>query len=80
MAWSVGNGREFQVGEDPWTRSRENYKLLEALVTKLRSLGIYKLNQACSISLQRETLLKNSEDLGIEEGIREELNNFVDDF
>ena len=71
LAWLIGNGREVRVGEDPWSGARERYKLSEALVTKLRSLGIYTLNQACSLSLQKETLWKNSEDLGLEEGIRE---------
>ena len=61
LAWLVGNGRKIRVGEDPWSGEGERYKLLEGLVSKLRSLGIYNLNQACSISLQRETLWKDLE-------------------
>ena len=77
LAWLVGNGREVRVGEDPWLGSGESFKLSKGLVLKLRSLGIFTLNQAFSLSLQRETLWKNSEDLGLEEGLREEWNDFV---
>ena len=66
----VGNGRKIKVGEDPWSGAGERYKLSEGLVLKLRSLGIYNLNQSCSTFLQRETLWKNSEQLGLEEGLR----------
>ena len=68
----VGNERKIRVDEDPWLGAGERYKLPEGLVLKLRSLGIYNLNQACSTSLQRETLWKSSTQLGLEEGIREE--------
>ena len=55
----------------------ENFKLSEGLVLKLRSLGIFTLNQVCSLSLQRETLWKNSEDIGLEEGQKKELEEYV---
>ena len=77
LAWLVENGREVRVGEDPWSGSGESFKLSEGLVLKLRSLGIFTLNQACSLSLQRETLWKNSEDLGLEEGLKEEWEEYV---
>ena len=56
LAWLVGNGKEVRVGEYMWSRAGESFKLSEGLVLKLRSLGIFTLNQACSLSLQRETL------------------------
>ena len=77
VAWMVGNERQIKVGEDPWSGARERYKLLEGLVSKLRSFGIYNLNQACSTTLQRETLWKNSEQLGLEEGHKEEWEEYV---
>ena len=73
----VGNGRQIRVGEDSWSGTRERYNLSEGLVSKLRSLGIYNLNQACSTTLQRETLWKNSEQLGLEEGHKEEWEECV---
>ena len=77
LAWLVGNGRKIRVGEDPWLGVGERYKISEGLVSKLRSLGIYNLNQAYSTSLQRETLWKSSEQLGLEEGIREEWEEYI---
>ena len=68
-------GGEWKRGQD-WrrslVRSRGKFKLLEDLVSKLRSHGILTLNQACSMSSQRETLWKNLEDLGLDEGLRVE--------
>ena len=73
----VGNVKQIRVGEDPWSGVGERYKLSEGLVSKLRSLGVYNLNQACSTTLQRETLWKNSEQLGLEEGHKEEWEEYV---
>ena len=70
-------GREVRVEEDLWSRAGERFKLSEGLVLKLRSLGIFTLNQACSLSLQRETLWKSSKDLGLEEGQKEEWEEYV---
>ena len=77
IAWSVGNGKEVRVGEDPWVGEGEIYKLSFSIIDKLRSLGISNLSQDCSLTLQRETWWKNYEDLGLEEGLKEELNKFV---
>ena len=68
----VGNGKKIKVGDDPWSGLGERYKHL-----KPRSLGIYNLNQFCSTSLQRETLWKSSKQLGLEEGPREEWEEYV---
>ena len=77
IAWFVGNEKEVRVGEDPWVGVGERYKLSYALIEELRGLGILNLSQACSLTLQRETQWKNYEDLGLEEGFKEEWNEFV---
>ena len=77
MALLVGNERKIRVGEDPWLGVGERYKILEGIVLKLIRLGIYNLNQACSTSMQRETLWKSSKQLGLEEGPREEWEEYV---
>ena len=77
MAWLVGNGREIRVGEDPWSGAGERFKLSEGLILKLRSSGISTLHQVCLMYVQRETIWKTSEVLGLEEGLKEEWKEYV---
>ena len=77
IAWSEGNEKEVRIGEDPMVGAGERYKLLGSLIVKLRSSGISNPSEACSHRLQKETLWKNFEDLGLDEGLKEEWNEFV---
>ena len=45
LAWSVGNGRNLRVGEDPWARCDQQHKLLEKTIQALRDSGIFFLHQ-----------------------------------
>ena len=73
----IGNGRKLRVVEYPWSGLGKIFKLLESLILKLRSSGISTLNKACLISFQRETIWKNSKVLGLEEGLKEEWEEYV---
>ena len=77
IAWFVGNRKEVRLGEDTWVGVGESYKLSWALIEKLRSFGIKNLSQAYTHTLQRETPQKKDEDLGLEEGVKEEWNDYV---
>ena len=71
--WEISLGRGISLG-----RSRGEIQILsDALIEKLIRLVISNLSQACSLTLHRETRWKNSEDLGLEEGLKEEWNDFV---
>ena len=77
IAWFVGNRKEVRLGEDTWVGVGESYKLSGALIEKLISFGIKNLSQACTHTLQRETPRKKDDDLGLEEGVKEEWNDYV---
>ena len=77
IAWFVGNRKEVRLGEDTWVGAGESYKLSWALIEKHGSFGISNLNQACTHTLQRETLWKKAKDLGLEEGLKKQWNDYV---
>ena len=77
MAWLVGNGREVRVREYPFSGVGEIFKLLEGLILKLRTSRISTLHQAFLMSLQRKTIWKSSEVLGLEEVLKEEWEKYV---
>ena len=36
-AWRIGNGKNLRMGEDPWARAGEEYKLPESILTQLKA-------------------------------------------
>ena len=45
MAWKVGNGKQVQLGEDPWVGSSPGYILPKHMIKFLHFRGIFTLIQ-----------------------------------
>ena len=46
IAWKIGNGKIFRLGEDPWAGVGENYKLPISVINKLREQRRFHLVDA----------------------------------
>ena len=77
--WKIGNGKSVRIGEYPWAGAKENYKLPNSVIIKLREQRCSKLADVQSehpYPLGR-TNWKSARELGMEGDVAESWNSYV---
>jgi hypothetical protein len=79
VAWKFGNGKNVQVGEDPWLGAGNNFMFSPPLINPLGSNNILYLQDACTglPQLQGHVGWKDVASIGIPLALHDEWNLFI---
>eukprot|EP00253_Pinus_taeda_P014363 PITA_14363 len=81
LAWKVGDGKNVQIGRDPWVGCNESFSLSPGLLRHLESKGIFTLNQVEKVGQSNiwGQAWKSAEDLGLNIRWHNEWSSYINE-
>ena len=79
LVWKIANGVKVGVGEDPWLRGNECFRISQYLAIKLNEQGTKSLISSSTQVVERNVLQgwKSIDYLGLQGYLEEEWNTFL---
>lgn len=81
LAWKVGDGKNVQIGRDPWVGCNESFALSPGLLRHLESRGLFTLNQVEKVGQSNiwGQAWKSAEDLGLNIRWHHEWSSYINE-